>query len=371
MLKKYFESVSDVRVEGRIKHNLLETIVLTICAVVSGCDCWWQIGDFCAVKEQWFRDRMGLKLKNGVPSHDTFQRIFSLLNPKEFEKCFIKWVKAVCRVDREIVNIDGKTIAASRTGDEPPLHLVNAWANKSKLVLGQEATDSKSNEITAIPNLLETLDLKGCIITIDAMGTQKEIAKKIAGNNDYVLALKGNHTKMHKDVYTYFEETLADEELYFEQNRLKTEEKSHGREEKRAYYLSTDIDWLEGKKDWEGLKAIGAVWTETVRGGKVCFQHRYYLTSLTSVEEFAESVRDHWGIENSLHWCLDVTFNEDNCTTRACNTAQNFALIRKIALNILTPYQPPNKKEKLSIKAKRRKCEYDCEFMATVLLSAI
>jgi predicted transposase YbfD/YdcC len=348
---------------------------MTICAVVSGCDCWWQIADFCRVKAEWFKERLGLKLEHGVASHDTFQRVFALLDPKEFEKHFIRWVKAVCKIDREIVNIDGKTICGSRNGDNPPLHLVSAWANKNRLVLGQKAVHEKSNEITAIPELLDILELNGCIITIDAMGAQKEIAAKIISNkgksNDYVLALKGNQGKTHTDVFTCFEETLQDEKLYFDKNRLKTAEKSHGRIEKRAYYLSDDIAWLDSKGEWPGLKAIGAVWSETERNGKIVTEHRYYLTTLTDIKLFAESVKAHWGIENSLHWCLDVSFNEDKSIIRTGNTIENFAVIRRIALNLLTHYQPPDIKEKMSVKAKRKKCEYDCNFMADVLLSTI
>jgi len=369
VLQKYFENVTDVRVKGRIKHDLLEVIVMTICAVISGCDNWWLISDFCRVKKDWFKERLGLKLINGVAFHDTFQRIFELILPTEFEKRFIEWVRAVCETEKEIVNIDGKVIAGSRKKDSPPIHLVSAWANKNRLVLGQKAAKSKSNEITAIPELLDILEITGCIITIDAMGTQKNIAEKIVDTgNDYVLALKGNQSNLHKDIYTYFEETLQDEELYFSANSVKTAEKGHGRIEKRAYYISTDIDWLAQKDEWKGIKAIGAVWSETERNGKLCGEHRYYITTLTDVKTFAESVRAHWGIENSLHWCLDVSFCEDKCTIRKDNTAENFATIRKIALNVLSHYQPPNTKEKLSIRAKRRKCEYDCEFMADILV---
>lgn len=367
MLQKYFETLTDSRQQAKVRYNLLETVVMTICAVTIGCEFWYQIEEYCKHQVDWFREKLGLKLEYGVGSHDTFQRIFEIIDPKEFEKLFTLWVRSICKkTDGEIVSIDGKTIRASRNGDASPLHLVSAWANKNQLVLGQERTDEKSNEITAIPNLLDVLELDGCIVTIDAMGAQKDIAEKIAEKNDYVLALKANQSNTHRDVYTYFEETLADEKLYFSDNCLKTAEKSHGRIEKRAYYLSTDIDWLQGKHDWKNLNAIGAVWSETIRNGKLCTQHRYYLTTLTDVSTFAQAVRSHWGVENSLHWCLDVTFNEDRCRSRKGFSAQNFAVIRKVVLNILKNY--PTEKP-TSLNAKRLRCQFNFDFLADILLS--
>jgi predicted transposase YbfD/YdcC len=295
---KYFETLTDSRQAAKVRYNLLEIVVMTICAVVIGCEYWYQIEEYCKHQEDWFREKLGLKLENGVASHDTFQRAFAAINPKEFEKCFALWVRSVCKnTSGEIVSIDGKSIRASCDRGASPIHWVSAWANKNRLVLGQEAIVEKSNEITAIPNLLDVLELNGCIVTIDAMGTQKEIARKIAQNNDYVLSLKGNQTNLHRDVFTCFEDTLADENLYFKENRLKTSEKAHGRIEKRAYYLSTDIDRLQGKDEWTGLKAIGAVWSETLRDGKLCSEHRYYLSTVTDIKTFADAVRSHWGRE--------------------------------------------------------------------------
>jgi predicted transposase YbfD/YdcC len=369
MLQKHFETLTDTRQSGKVKHNLLEIVVMTVCAVTIGCEYWYQIGDYCKHQENWFREKLGLELKNGVASHNTFRRVFSVINPREFEKHFEEWVRAVCKVSGgEIVSIDGKTIRGSKGGDKSPIHLVSAWANKSQMVLGQERTADKSNEITAIPKLLQALDLKDCIITADAIGTQKEIAEQIAEKNDYVLAVKENHPKLHKDIYTYFEETLADEKLYFNENTVKTAEKGHGRIEKRAYYLSTDIDWLESKDAWSSLNAIGAVWSETERNGKLSVEHRYYITSLTEVKSFADAVRAHWGIENSLHWCLDVVFKEDSCRSRAGNTGENFAVIRKIVLNILKTF--PTEKPS-SLNAKRLRCQCDFDFLSDVLLSAL
>lgn len=212
MLQKYFEALTDSRQSGKVKHNLLEIVVMTLCAVTIGCEYWYQIAHYCNHQENWFRNKLGLELKNGIASHNTFRRVFATINPDEFEKNFRTWVSSVCKfTDGEIVSIDGKTVRGSKNGDNSPLHLVSAWANKHQMVLGQIRTQDKSNEITAIPKLLEALDLKDCIVTIDAMGTQKDIAEKIVQNNDYVLAAKENHTKLYKDIVTYFEETLADE----------------------------------------------------------------------------------------------------------------------------------------------------------------
>jgi predicted transposase YbfD/YdcC len=369
MLQKYFETLTDGRQTLKVRHNMLEIVVMTICAVTIGCEYWYQIAHYCKHQSGWFKEKLGLELKNGVASQNTFRRVFMQIDPKEFERHFISWVRAVCKLSKgEVVSIDGKTVRGSRNGDSPPIHLVSAWANKNQMVLGQERTADKSNEITAIPKLLELLSLKDCVITLDAMGTQKEIAALIAKDNDYVLAVKENHARLHKDIYTYFEETLADEKLYFEKNTVKTAEKGHGRIEKRAYYLSTDIDWLEQRSEWNGMNAIGAVWSETERDGKVCREHRYYITTLTDINAFAHAVRTHWGIENSLHWCLDVTFNEDGCRTRTDNIAENFSVIRKIVLNILKTF--PTEKPS-SLNAKRLRCQYDFDFLSNVLLSVL
>ena len=271
MLREHFERLTDVRQRHKVKYNLLETVLLTICAVIAGIDSWRQIADFCQKKIGFFRGKFGLGLSGGVPSHDTLRTIFGSIIQAEFEKCFVAWVRAAVNLTKgDVVTIDGKTLRGSRKGDCPPLHLVSAGANKSRMVLGQLQTDGKSNEATSIPDLLKVLELTGCIITIDAMGCQKDIAGKIAEKNDYVLALKGNQSNIYKDVLTYFEETLQNEKLYFSDNRLKTGEKAHGRIEKRAYYLSTDIDWLKDKDEGAKVIAIGAVWTETERKGLLC-----------------------------------------------------------------------------------------------------
>jgi predicted transposase YbfD/YdcC len=238
--------------------------------------------------------------------------------------------------------------------------MVSAWANANQLVLGQVKTEEKSNEITAIPTLLELLELKGCIVTIDAMGCQKEIAKQITGaESDYVFGLKGNQSSLHDDVKLYFETEKA-------KQKATTRNKGHGRVETREYFLETEIGWLADKASWPGLNAIGMVKSSVWEKEILREESRFFVTSLTDVNVFAGAVRAHWGIENSLHYCLDVVFHEDACRTRKDNSAENFSVIRKIALNILKLFPA-----KMSLARKRRKCEYDADFMADVLLSAM
>jgi predicted transposase YbfD/YdcC len=244
--------------------------------------------------------------------------------------------------------------------------MVSAWANTNKLVLGQVRTDEKSNKITAIPELLNLLEIKGCIVTIDAMGCQKGISKKIIEEKaDYVFSLKGNQTRLNGDVRLYFEEALQNRDFYEVEER-KTLDNGHGRLEKRAYYLTTDTQWLVQKSDWAGLNTIGMVRSSVTEKGVLREEIRYFITSLKNVKTFANAVRSHWGIENSLHWCLDVAFNEDSCRIRKDNSGENFVVIRHIAVNLLKKND-----SKLSLKAKRHKYAYSDAFLHKILLSSI
>jgi predicted transposase YbfD/YdcC len=378
MLRTHFERLTDVRQGHKVKHNLLEVVLIAVCAVIGGIDSWWQMEDFAEKQATFFREKFGFKLENGTPSHDTFRRIFSLIIPQEFERCFTEWVRSSVVLDGEIVNIDGKTLRGSRKSDCPALHLVSAWANKNRMVLCQVPTETKSNEIAAIPSLLDVLDLKGCIVTIDAMGCQKDIAEKISHNNDYVLAVKENQPTLYKDLLFYFEETLQDKKLYFAENELKTSEKAHGRVEIRKYYLSDDIDWLKANHTWSGLNSVGMVESQVTKYGRTSTEKRFYITSLTDIVSFAKAVRSHWGIENSLHWCLDVTFNEDKNTNRTGHAPENFAVVRRIALNLAKNYDLFHltkdgrvTNEKFSVRAKLKKCEYDQDFLHQLLISCL
>jgi len=359
MLREHFEILTDPRQSHKVQHSLLEIVIMTICAVVAECEAWHQIYHYCQTKESWFRKRLKLKLKNGIPSHDTFERVFSLINPKELEACFFSWTNTVSvKTKGEIVSIDGKTVCGSRDSKTKAIHMVSAWANKNQLVLGQVKTDEKSNEITAIPTLIELLELKGCIVTIDAMGCQKDIAKQITeAKADYVFGLKGNQSSLHDDVKLYFENEKIEQKVL-------TREKGHGRIETRAYFFETDIDWLHQKPAWVGLNGIGMVKSSVWEKDILREETRYFITSLTDVKTFSEAVRGHWGIENSLHWVLDVAFNEDKSRIRKDNSSENFAVIRHIALNLLKEDDA-----KMSIKARRHRCAYDDEYLSKILFS--
>lgn len=364
MIQEYFENITDKRQGWKIKHNLLEIIIMTICAVIAECEAWYQIEEYCEEKESWFKEKLGLSLANGIPAHDTFERVFSMIDPKELEKSFIDWVKAVNELTQgEVISIDGKTLCASKGGSRKAIHMVSAWANTNKIVLGQVRTEEKSNEITAIPKLLTLLEMKGCIVTIDAMGCQKDISKKVVEKAaDYVFSLKGNQTTLNDDVRLYFEEALRNRKLFDKIDETKTLDKGHGRLEKRAYFLTTDVDWLVQKPDWTSLNAIGMVKSSVIEKGMQREETRYFITSLMDVSTFANAVRSHWGIENSLHWCLDVGFNEDSSRIRKDNSGENFAVIRHIAINLLK-----KDSSRLSLKAKRHKCAYSDSFLYKIL----
>ncbi len=352
-----------------MNHNLLEIIVMTICAVIAGCEVWEDICDYCRVKEGWFRSSLGMKLEHGIPSHDTIQRVWSMIEPSDFEKCFCTWVEAVCgKKDGEVVSIDGKTLRRSGGGDQRPIHMVSAWANERQLVLGELAVEEKSNEITAVPQLLDMLDMldvAGCVITADAMGCQKEITKKIIEKDaEYVLSLKENHPVLCHEVQEYFSEAIKKAEFYPEMEQHKTLDCGHGRIEKRTYYLSTEVSWYQDLKQWAGIRGFGMVRSEVERNGQTCQDTRYFITSLSDLSKFANAVRMHWGIENSLHWCLDMTFHEDYSRIRKDHSAENMAVVRHIALNVLKSY-PGN----MSLARKRRRCSYDDGFLADVLRS--
>lgn len=364
MLQEYFSDLTDVRQRGKIRHNLLEVVVMTICAVIAGCDVWEDIVDFCRVKERWFKESLGMKLGNGIPSHDTMQRIWGMILPEEFERCFRSWVASVCQPQSgEIISLDGKTIRGSADQERNPIHMVSAWAHHQQLVLGQLATDEKSNEITAVPNLLDMLDIAGSIITADAISCQKEIARRITEKEaDYVLGLKDNQPTLRRETADYFNAALEDRKLYPEIECTQTSEKGHGRIEIRDYYLTADLGWLSGRAQWSGLNGLGMVHAMITAGEKMTEERRFYITSLTSVERFADAVRAHWGIENSLHWCLDMTFHEDYSRIRKNHSAENMAVVRHLALDILKQYP-----EKISLARKRRRCSYDDAFLASVL----
>jgi predicted transposase YbfD/YdcC len=323
----YFADLEDPRrYYGNKLHELSDILVLTILAVISGAESWVDVEEFGINKEEWLKTF--LKLPNGIPSHDTIGRVFAMLEPEGFERCFLNWVKSLITVEKnEVIAIDGKTIRGSHNNGRNPIHLVSAWATRNGLILGQLKTEEKSNEIIAIPQLLGMIDIGGCTVTIDAMGCQRSIAEQIINQDgDYVLALKGNQKLMHEDVALFFTDAFKKDFRGVSYDTYETIEKGHGRIETRRYWISNQIDWLQKEHDCPGLKAIGCVEStrEKVKSKEVTREIRYYLTSLQSEAiAFADAVRRHWSIENSLHWSLDVTFNEDQCRVRKDHSAEN------------------------------------------------
>jgi predicted transposase YbfD/YdcC len=376
-LGEHFASLEDPRVERTKLHALLSIVTIALCAVICGAETWDDIAEFGRAKREWLGSF--LELPNGIPSHDTFNRVFQALDPKQFESCFLGWMKAVSGVLKGFVSLDGKTLRGSRgvssdKAGKQAIHMVSAWASLNRLVLAQVKVDEKSNEITAIPELLRSLAIEGCIVTIDAMGTQREIAKQIIDQSgNYVLALKENQATLFQEVVEMFSQAKAGtiEELVSEDER--TIEKGHGRIEVRRYRVIADLDvlaWLqEGSEghNWPGLKAIGMVESERRIGDKRSTETRYYLLSAPlSAKAFGNAVRSHWGIENSVHWVLDLGFHEDQSRIRAGNAAENFAVLRHLALNLLQ-HQTEPKNRRLSVKGRRLKAGWDNDYLLRIL----
>lgn len=362
-----FSELEDPRADNHNKrHKMIDIMLLTILAVICGADTWVSVERFGCSKEKWLKTF--LELPNGIPSHDTIGDFFSRVNPKQLQECFIRWVNLLFEIsDGEIVAIDGKTLRHSfdSASDRKAIHMINAWACKSNLVLGQYKTAEKSNEITAIPELLTLLDLENCIVTIDAMGCQKTIAAQIIESKaDYVLSLKGNHSELHDDVRYFFEEELKKRKSNFSFDYIETIDGDHGRVEKRRCWVTADISWLTQKSLWSGLKSIGLIEYQSEEKGKLTTERRFFISSLSANARcFSEAVRLHWRVENSLHWCLDVAFREDDSRVRKDNAAENFAVIRQIALNLLKQ----EKTVKNGIQVKRLMAGWDNHYLGKVL----
>ncbi len=362
-IKDFFSDITEPRDSNR-RHRLIDIITIALCAVVCGADTWEDIEEFGNTKREWFETF--LELPHGIPGHDTFARVFASLDPHEFQGAFLRWVEAVQEAtNKRIVAIDGKTLRRSHGKATSPLHLVSAWALENKIVLGQVKTREKSNEITAIPELLSVLELEGCIVTIDAMGCQKEIVKTIIDKGaDYVLGLKGNQGTLHDDVKFYFEDCLRSGFKDTVHDYHETIDGDHGRIETRRYWATSDIDWLFDKALWKGLSTIVMVERERYVDGKTSLDTSYYVTSMGSdAETIAQAVRGHWGIENSLHWVLDIAFREDESRIRKENAPANFATIRHMALNLLRKETSLRR----SIKGKRLKAGWDTDYLERIL----
>jgi predicted transposase YbfD/YdcC len=365
-ITEHFASLKDPRIQLKIRHKLIDIIIITICAVICGADDWTEVVDYAKAKKDWLKKF--LALPHGIPSHDTFGRVFSLLHPEEFEKCFVSWIHTVFKLtDAQTVAIDGKTLRRSydRSSNKAAIHMVGAWAAKNGIALGQLKTEDKSNEITAIPELLKLLDLKGCIVTIDAMGCQKDIAQRIADQGaDYVLALKGNQGTLHKDVELFFEDAQQCQFKDIAHDSYETTDGDHGRVEVRRYVTVSDLGWLEDQSKWKNLNLIGMVQSERHIGEKITHETRYFISSLPNdAKRFAEAVRDHWRIENQLHWVLDIAFREDDSRVRDRNAATNLAILRRFALTLCKQ----EKTAKVGIKVKRKRAGWNNDYLLTLL----
>jgi predicted transposase YbfD/YdcC len=346
-LIEHFKNLADPRVNRTKDHDLIDVLIIAICTLLCAGESFNDMEDFGKAKQDWFKTF--LSLRNGIPSHDTFNRVFAALDPKQFLDCFLAWTQSVRQaVGQEIVALDGKALRRALNQDQSVKYIVSAWAEGNGLVLGQLKVADKSNEITAVPQLLRVLELSGCIVTIDAMGCQKKIAKEIIeADADYVLALKGNQETVHEEVKTFLDATLAEKQgprlpgaklssAAAHLATMETVEKDHGRLETRRYFQSVELDWFADQSKWEGLQSVGMV--EAIREvqGKTTVERRYYLSSLPlGVETFARAVRGHWGVENKLHWSLDVCFGEDQSRARSGYAAENLATLRRLALNLL------------------------------------
>ena len=367
LLVRLFRDMPDPRMAGKVSHKLHDILVITVCAVICGLEHWTQIEDFGKAHEAWFRTF--LDLPNGIPSHDTFGKVLAALDPNAFERRIQQWIHALVGSNTEgkHIAIDGKTLRRSldRASRKVAIHMINAYVHENHAVFGQLKVDDKSNEITAIPKLLDMLQLKEATVTIDAMGCQRDIAQKIIDRGGhYVLALKGNQSSLQEDVQTFMDDVIA-RGATRHGDGYETLEKSHGRLEKRTCWTCWDIDWLAQRHHWPGLSSMVVVQGTRTVDGKTSTERRYFISSHSGrqAQKLAVLIRNHWRVENQLHWTLDVSFNEDQCRVRVKNAPENLARIRRISLLLL-------KKEKtckLGIKSKRAKAAYDRNYLLTLL----
>lgn len=369
---EHFSKVSDPRIDRTKRHKLLDIICIAICAVICGADNWVEVENFGEQKLSWLQSF--LELPNGIPSHDTFGRVFALVNPEEFQRSFLEWVQAVSQLTQgQVIAIDGKQLRGShdRSIGKRAIYLVSAWATANHLVLGQQKVNDKSNEITAIPELLKTLEISGCIITIDAIGTQTKIAKLIVGAEaDYILSVKENQGKLYQDITALFD---YDRQRNFQEapyEYVKTVGKDHGRIEVRQCWSTSNPEYLESirnRQNWKGLKSIVMIESERIIGDKSSVETRFFISSLASdAKRLLQAIRSHWGIENSLHWTLDITFAEDRSRVRKDHAPENLAVIRHMALNLLKQETTA----KGGVKAKRLQCAWSEDYLLKVLAGA-
>jgi predicted transposase YbfD/YdcC len=367
-IQDHFDDLTDPRRREPV-YPLINIVTIAICAVICGADDFVAIARFGGARRQWFA--RFLDLKDGIPSHDRFNAIFAAINPAEFEECLLSWISALHEITGgQVIAIDGKTLRRSydKASGKAAIHMVSAWATANSISLGQVVTDAKSNEITAIPKLLEIIDISGALVTIDAMGCQTKIAQKILdGEGTYVLNVKENQPSLRQAIEDHFNNCLENNFAGVTHRFHQTEEKGHGRQETRDYYICPVPVGLPDAARWPGLKAIGMVISSTIRDGKECNEVRYYILSqYLSARRFAGAVRGHWGIENRLHWQLDVTFQEDLCRIRKGHADANLSILRRAALAMLK--NEPTLK--VGVKNKRLTAGWDEDYLEKVLVGS-
>lgn len=358
----HFSQIPDPRKDRKKLHKLADILFITLCAVLSGCSDWEEIEDYGVEKEDWLKKY--IELPNGIPSHDTINRLFSRLKPKELQEHLLTWIdSAIEKSGQNIINIDGKRLRNSgENGSKSIIHILNAWSSNNQIILGQVKTEQKSNEITAIPELLDMLELSGAVITIDAMGCQTKIAEKITeAEADYVLAVKGNQGNLEDDIINAFSQPHAPVE-----SEDTTIDMGHGRIEKRTCKVLTETAFISKNERWPGLQSLICIESERTdkKSGEKQSSTRYYISSLNATaQRFNEIIRNHWSIENNLHWCLDVVFKEDAGHKQAGTAAENFSMINKTALSLLKNDQSKKK----SLKRKIKSCARDSDYLETVV----
>lgn len=365
-LLRWFEDLEDPRPGHNVMHSLSDMLALAILAVMCGADSWMDVATFGRCKEPWLRTF--LSLPHGIPSHDTLGRVFGRMNPLSFEKCFMNWTAALAQCSCRLIAIDGKTLRHSfnQADKKAAIHMISAWCQRNQLVLGQLTTEAKSNEITAIPELLQLLDLQGAVVTVDAMGCQKSIAEKIVDRGgDYLLQVKGNQPSLHQDLELLFAEGMRKDCQGVRHEFIEDVDAGHGRVETRRLWTTDDVAWYAEASAWKGLSRFICI--ESIRqvGDKRSVDRRYYISSLrqTTPKALLQTIRGHWGIENRLHWCLDVSFNEDASRIRKGHAAENFSRLRRLALNLLRK----DKTYKVGLKTKAKACSWDHQYLLNVL----
>lgn len=363
-LKDHFRQLADPRVGRAKRHELLDILLLAVWAMLCGAESFTEMAEFSQCKVDWFKT--WLALPQGIPSHDTFNRVFGLIDPARFQECFLAWTQSLrTAVAGEWVAVDGKTWRGSRARTHGPIHLVNVWASRNRVGLGQLNVADHSNEITARPPLLRALELAGCVVTVDAIGCQKQVAQEIhEADADYVLALKGNQGTVHAEVKAFLDDAQQRGFVGVAHQFVETVEKDHGRLETRRYWITEQIGWFADRADWEALRSVGMVDAVREVNGKVTTERRYYLSSLPAeVGRFAAAVRRHWEIENCVHWVLDVQLGEDRCAVRNQNAAQNLATLRALCLNQLRRDQ----QVRLGIRSKQKAAGWSHPYLASLL----